>query len=69
MHENEVELGKRNKKKKKKKERKKKKKEKKKKEMQYLESRNWLQMLLWPLDLPSLKLSHWYVHRLKDAGT
>ena len=38
-------------------------------ELQYLEAGNWLQMPLCPLDLPSLKLSHCYVHRLKDANT
>jgi len=26
-------------------------------------------MPLWLLDLPSLKLAHCYVHRLKDADT
>jgi len=58
MHENEVELGKR-----------KRKKKKRERHIQYLEARNWLQMPLWLLDLPSLKLAHCYVHRLKDADT
>jgi len=38
-------------------------------QIQYLEARNWLQMPLWPLDLPSLKLPHCYVHRLKDSDS